>query len=251
MIAPEKDFEAYSNRCSNEMSSLQNDFMQLYDISSYEHWYYDHGIGAFHFKADNGRNLYFKYVDVGSFSTKTNTWNWSWDNQSTPGHVKSRLKKVQAFGVINNYDRLTTGLINGDEYTGWELTTVAAKLLSAIGMYRIPHEHLFIYFVFVNELTKEQYDKLKDKYVACDVHNSGRTAFVCQHLINSEYLGFNEAFDFELSIEEDDDYQAWCNECEKVRAKEGEWNDESIAFADIKVVCEECYFVIKKRNITD
>jgi hypothetical protein len=251
MNTSEKDFEAYSNRCLSEMSSLQDEFMQLYDINSYEEWYYDHDIGAFHFKADDGRNLYFKYVDVGSFSTKANTWNWSWDNQSTPRHVKRQLEKVRAYGMVSNYSQLTTGLFNGDEYTGWEMTAVAAKLLSAMGMYRIPQEHLFIYFIFIDEFTPEQYDELKDKYVACDAHSSGRTAFVCRHLIDNEYPGFNEAFESDVSIEEDDDYQAWCDECEKIRAREGEWNDESMAFADIKVVCDECYFEIKKRNQTE
>lgn len=116
-----------------------------YDINSYEHWYYDHGIGAFHFKSDDGRNLYFKYVDVGSFSTKLNTWMWSWDNKSTPKHVAKGLEKVKSYGEENNFKDLSQGLLeNGDEYTGWALTAVAAKLLNAIGAYRIPQEHLDI-----------------------------------------------------------------------------------------------------------
>jgi hypothetical protein len=230
------------------MSSLQNEFMQLYDINSYENWYYDHDIGAFHFKGDDGRNLYFKYLKVGSFSTETNTWKWSWDNKFTPRHIKKPLEKVKAFGEANHFEPLTKGLINGDEYTGWEMTAVSAKLLNALGMYRIPQEHLFIYFIFINELTQEQYDALKDKYTACDIHASGRVAFVCRHLINAGDQGFHEAFESDPLIEEEDDYQAWCNECERVRSKAGEWNDESMAFADIKVVCDECYFEIKKRN---
>lgn len=248
MSIPEKDFETYANNCLNERSSLQNEFMQLYDIDSYEQWYYDHGIGAFHFKANDGKNLYFKYVDVGSFSTKANTWNWSWDNRSTPKYVKRPLEKVRAFGEANNFERLTTGLVDGDEYTGWEMTAVTAKLLSGIGMYRIPQEHLFIYFVFTNELSQEQYDALADKYIACDEHNTGRASFVCQHLVNNDYRGFHEAFESDPLIEEEDDYQAWCDECEQVRLREGEWTDEAMAFAAIKVVCDECYFEIKKRN---
>jgi hypothetical protein len=65
-----KAFENFKDDCVEHLSSLQNEFMKLYDINSYEHWYYDHRIGAFHFKSDDGRNLYFKYIDVGSYSTK-------------------------------------------------------------------------------------------------------------------------------------------------------------------------------------
>jgi hypothetical protein len=243
------DFEDYKNECLKNISSLQDEFMNLYDINSYENWFYDHGIGAFHFKTDDGKNLYFKYTKVGSFSTKVNTWNWSWDNKSTPLRVSRSLEKVQAFGRVNNFNELTQGLFNGDEYTGWAMTAISARLLNAIGTYRVPEEHLFIYFIFTNELTQGEYDALKDKYIECDTHTSGTIAFVCQHLLNNDkHVGFHEAFESNPLIDTDEEYQAWCDECEKVRMKEGEWNDASMAFAQIKLVCDQCYFEIKKRN---
>ena len=45
------------------------------------------------------------------------------------------------------------------------MTSIASKLLNAIGAYRVPHEHLFIYFIFTNELTQEEYEALKGKYI--------------------------------------------------------------------------------------
>jgi hypothetical protein len=248
MASTEQDFEDYKNQCVADNMLLQPEFIKLYDIDSYKRWFYDHSIGAFHFKSDNGRNLYFKYIDVGSYSTKTNTWNWSWNNKTTPKHVTRALEKVKFFGIENHFEQLTNGLIDGDEYTGWEMTAISSKLLSTIGAYRVPHEHLFIYFIFTNELTQEEYDELKDKYANCDRHISDRVAFVCQHLIKNNSIGFNEAFDSDPSIEAEDDHQAWCNECEKIRLIEGEWTDKAIAVADIKVVCDQCYFEIKERN---
>ncbi|MES2278491.1 MAG: hypothetical protein V4592_20840 [Bacteroidota bacterium] len=242
-------FESYANDCLQELMPLQEEFMRIYDIDSYEEWYYDHGVGAFHFKSHDGRNLYFKYIDVGSFSTKANTWNWSWDNNSTPRHVKKGLEKVQAFGEANHFNELTQGLFEGDEYTGWAMNAVAAKLLSAIGMYRIPQEHLFIYFIFTNELTQDEYNILKEKSIACKIHDAGRIAFVCQHLVNSANIGFNEAFETDGIMEPDDEHQAWCDECEKIRLINGEWTDAAMAFAQVKAVCDRCYFEIKSRNI--
>jgi hypothetical protein len=244
----EQDFETYKNECVTDLMSLQPEFISLYDIDSYENWFYDDSVGAFHFKSDDGRNLYFKYIDVGSFSTKANTWNWSWDNKTTPKHVCRDLEKVRTFGASNNYEPLTTGLFEGDEYTGWEMTAISASLLNAIGSYRVPSEHLFIYFIFTNELTQEQYDELKHKYANCDKHISDRVAFVCQHLINNVSIGFQEAFDSDQFIEPDDDLQAWCDECEKIRLKEGKWTDDAMAIANIKVVCNQCYFEIKEKN---
>ncbi|MBB6498504.1 DUF6882 domain-containing protein [Pedobacter cryoconitis] len=247
MTPPDQNFESYRDSCLEDMTTLQNEFMKLYDINSYENWFYDHNIGAFHFKSDDGRNLYFKYVDVGSFSIKANTWNWSWNNQSTPLHISRPLKKVKEVGLANNFTELTQGLFNGDDYTGWELTAVSAKILNAIGAYRVPQDQLFIYFIFTSELTQQDYEALKEKYIKCDVHNSGRVAFICRHLNKDKYTGFHESVESDI-MTDDDDYQAWCDECEKVREQEGEWNDTSMTFAKIKLVCDQCYFEIKEKN---
>ena len=252
VVMTNQDFEDFKDKCVAQLSALQEEFMKVYDINSYEHWYYDHGIGAFHFKSDDGRNLYFKYVDVGSFSTKKNTWVWSWDNTSTPKHVAKELEKVKEYGEQNKFDELAHGLLeDGDEYTGWALTAIAAKLLNAIGAYRIPQEHLFIYFVFTNELTQEQYDGLKDKYVECELHGTSRIAFVCQHLLKGSNLGFHETIDSYPLIEPGDDYQAWCNDCENAWEREGDWTENFKAFVNLKIVCDQCYFESKRRNQTD
>ncbi len=209
-----QNLDSFSTECLKHLSAIQDEFMRLYDISSYEHWYHD--IGAFHFKSDDGRNLYFKYIDIGSYSTKRNTWMWSWENNTTPKHVARGLEKVRAFGEENNYNDLCQGLLeNGDDYTGWALTAITARLLNAIRAYRIPQQHLFIYFVFTNELTQEEYDELKDKYIQCATHRTSRVAFVCQHLNKDKYTGFHEAFESNPLIELDDDYQAWCDDAKR------------------------------------
>lgn len=250
MSTSQQDFENYVKQCHADTSSLQDDFIGLYDINSYENWFYDDGIGVFNFKSDDGRNLYFKHVKVGSYSTATNTWNWSWNNKSTTYNVKRGLEKVVTFGEANDYKQLTQGLTDGDEYTGWDCTVVSAKLLNAIGMYRIPQEHLFIYFIFTSDLNDSEYNTLKERSIECEKHESGLIAFVCQHLIKGNNLGFHEAFESNPLIEPEpeDDYQAWCDQCEIERLKEGEWNEKSMAYADIKIVCNECYFEIKERN---
>lgn len=248
-MAPiQQSFDDYTDECVAEMSLLQNEFMTLYDISSYEEWFYNHRIGAFHFKSNDERNLYFKYIAVGSFSTNDNTWKWLWGNDSTPGYVQRAFEKVKAFGHANNFKLLTQEIIDGDEYTGWNMTCLTSKLMNAIGMYRVPHEQLFIYFIFIDELTQEQYHSLKDKWINCGTHDVRRVAFICQHLNKYKYTGFHEAFESDPLIEDGDDYQGWCDECERERLKENGWNDTSMAFAKIKAICNMCYFEIKNRN---
>ncbi|WP_160143706.1 hypothetical protein [Chryseolinea soli] len=38
-------FDQFKDECLEQLSSLQDEFMKLYDITSYEHWYFDHGAG--------------------------------------------------------------------------------------------------------------------------------------------------------------------------------------------------------------
>jgi hypothetical protein len=241
-------FEEFRKECFDIVTQVQEEFMRVYNILSYEHWFYDHKKGAFHFQSKDGRNLYFKYIDIGSFSTETNTWMWSWHNNSVPKHVTKGLEKVREFGIKNNFEKLCEGLIDADEYTGWDLTNIAARLVNAIGVYRVPQDHLFSYFVFTDELTPEQYESLNYNYVTCETHGETRLAFICEHLNKNNYTGFHEAFDSNPLIEPDDDYQAWCDECEKIRLQHDGWNDYAMSFVKLKIVCDQCYFEIKRRN---
>lgn len=45
-----------------------------------------------------------------------------------------------------------------------------------------------------------------------------------------------------------DDLQAWSNDCENIRRKHNGWNEESEQYAQIKLICENCYFEIKNLN---
>lgn len=244
-------FSQYRDKCVEEISSLQDEFKKIYDLNSYEHWSFDEDFGVFHFESNDGKKLYFKYSLVGSFSAKTSTWKWSWDNEHLKISERRRVEEVKLFGEQKEFSSLTNGLVEADEYTGWDLTSISAKVLSAIGVYRFTQEHLTYYVIFTSELTNEQYDKLKEKAVTCESHGASRPAFVCQHLNKNTYTGFHEAFESNPLIETDDDYQAWCDECEKMRQREGEWNDVSEGFAKIRLICDQCFFEIKRRNQTE
>lgn len=82
--------------------------------------------------------------------------------------------------------------------------------------------------------------------VECGAHGERAATFLCKHLVESESKGFNVGYDPEHPNNLYPD--AWCNECEAVLEQEGEWNDISEKFADIKMLCSCCYLDIRKRN---
>lgn len=89
----------------------------------------------------------------------------------------------------------------------------------------------------------------QEKKVECENHGLRKPAFICQHLNKISKTGFYEPFPDPDNPASSDELQAWCDECEKIRSAEGEWNDKSESFAKIKLICDECFFDIKKFNI--
>ena len=245
------DYDSFANQCVEEVKVLQDKFQSDYNMTWFESWFYNQSTGLLTFSTGD-KELNFKYFDVGSFSEKSKTWKWSWDNEHTLDNVKERVRLVKEFGDRLKYEKLTTGCFPSDETESWEFTAIAAKLTSGIGVYRpIGDDQLKIFLVIAEFVDKETAQKIKDRYVQCSKHEYRRVAFVCNHLNQTSRVGFNEAFEtYEgMQLAEDDDFQAWCDECEKVRERTGGWNEESMAFADIKVVCEKCYFERKALNL--
>jgi hypothetical protein len=81
--------------------------------------------------------------------------------------------------------------------------------------------------------------------VHCDKHGDRRQAFVCNHLVHGTRQGF-----FTASGDATNPYpDAWCSNCQQIRlAHGGEWNAQSEALIDVRLVCGGCYDEIKQRN---
>jgi len=245
------DYNTFAKECVDNLKILQNKFQEQYGLDWYENWFYNQETGLLTFSTGE-TELNFKYFEVGSFSEKSMTWKWAWDNDHTLDKVKETSNLIKEFGQNSNYSKLTDGCFQSDEFEAWEFTAIAAKLTNGIGVYRLVNDdNLKILLVITEFVDNETAQKIKEKYVQCGVHEYRRVAFVCKHLNDTTKVGFEEAFEtFEdMELLEDDDFQAWCNECEIVRQNEGEWNDKSMEFAKIKVVCEKCYFEMKELNL--
>jgi hypothetical protein len=86
----------------------------------------------------------------------------------------------------------------------------------------------------------------RDK-IQCETHGLQQETFVCQHLVQSLQTGIYCGF---WCAEDPDNPRpdAWCNVCEELVNKVGGWNDESEAFAGIKLLCGACYDRAKAIN---
>jgi hypothetical protein len=83
------------------------------------------------------------------------------------------------------------------------------------------------------------------KEVQCETHGTGWETFVCVHLANDAVgIGFNRE-------DSSDDIQfpdAWCDDCELIRAAHGGWNEESEKLVETSLLCSGCYERARIRN---
>ena len=81
--------------------------------------------------------------------------------------------------------------------------------------------------------------------IQCGTHGECLQTFVCTHLLGeSAGLGFNR----NEPDEENPFPDAWCDNCEIIRAAHDGWDEESGKLAEISLLCSGCYERARIRN---
>ncbi len=235
-----------------ELLKIQDRFKQKYQIDSYSNWFYNQSTGFLHFYNENDtQEIYFKYIAIGTYSIKTKTWMWNWENEHSLEKSKQQLLELKKIGEENNYEKLSNGYFDSDEYDGWDFIAIALKFFGGLGGYRVQTDHLLKYMLISEVVPTLKAKAVEEKLIQCNEHGLSRSAYVCQHLNMQEKMGFEEAFSTfrGMDLDEEDSLQAWCNTCEKIRREHNGWNDKAMALTSIKLVCEVCYFNLKDFNL--
>jgi len=74
--------------------------------------------------------------------------------------------------------------------------------------------------------------------IQCAIHGESRKTFACTHLLGETAgLGFNR----DDPTDDNPFPDAWCDNCELIRASHNGWNDESQELAKISLLCSGCY----------
>lgn len=245
------DYDKINKESCAAFNAQNQEFRNKFNIDGYTNWYYHQASGIFTFSTENSE-INFRYLEIGSYSLKARTWKWSWDNEWTLKKVKADINKVKEYGIENGFAKLYEGTFESREEEGWEFLSIANHILNGQGGYRAKTEKLLSFVLFFEKVDNNKAKSEKAKFIECIDHSLKRRAFVCQHLSQNSKNGFHEAFETYKNMEfeyEEDDFQAWCNKCEKARLATNGWTDKSMEIADINLVCEECYFEIKEQSV--
>ena len=117
-----------------------------YGIGSYDDFLLDQTTGRITFTRGGTPRLSCRFQAVGSLSTTTDTWLWSWANDDLLDSVKDEIAKVREFGEQNDIGPLVTAQWPAAEPQAWAVTAISAKLLRSACAYRCPSRsgHLFV-----------------------------------------------------------------------------------------------------------
>lgn len=183
---------------------------------------------------------------IGTTSKSAGNWLWAWANKSLPPKVTSGSAIVRAFGETEKLSDLTKEYLPDDEYIGWEMTAIAARLLGSKGAYRCPGENSIVYVVYssLHFADEPANPKPELRAIICDEHVTGFSTFVCQHLAANPD---QEWFSDEVS-EKDKWPDAWCSQCNVLFEEAGEWNEENEANLDIQMLCHHYYEKKRAQN---
>jgi hypothetical protein len=91
--------------------------------------------------------LKLRIVVIGTVSNDTDTFLWSWANETIPDQAKAGMERVFEFGKENQLGLLTEPVHDGGKATGQECLGIAGRILEGDGIWIDSTKNGFIFFV--------------------------------------------------------------------------------------------------------
>jgi hypothetical protein len=148
-------WRAFVDECQRQLRRKQEDLSRLYSLWAHKRWDWNQERGEIVFSNDGLPAVIAKVAFVGSVSSKSETWLWSWANQHVLDAARARVVEVRDFGEKRDFPHLIVPKWAATEIDGWEMTAVAAHVLGADGAYRTPKE-AGLTFMTLSEVRRAQ-----------------------------------------------------------------------------------------------
>jgi hypothetical protein len=133
------------------LSEAQDRLKEVFGIGTHDRYYWDEPNMVVEFSTADEPLVTATTRVVGSVSTMSGTWLWSWANSNLASRHWQDVLEVKRFGEAKGIWQLTTAKWEADEVDGWEMTSIAAHILRSQGAYRLPYPHTY-YFVLLDNV---------------------------------------------------------------------------------------------------
>lgn len=133
-------------------TARQEELRRDFRLGRWPRWDWDQDTGRLVFSDGEGGppRVVCDIQFTGSISTESGTWLWSWANPHVDPRWSRDLRDVRLVGEVRGIPQLTEPKWEAEEVHGWEMTSIAAYVLRARGVYRTPREGGFTFMVLTS-----------------------------------------------------------------------------------------------------
>ncbi len=123
-----------------DLARKQDAMSAAYGFGHFARWHLDQDAGTLTFyEADGVTSLVAHIINIGSYSTASNTWKWAWANSSLPALSREKAARLKELESVTGFALFSdSGTVDMDESMAWEMAAFSVQHLQAVGCYRAP-----------------------------------------------------------------------------------------------------------------
>ncbi|MDQ3798594.1 MAG: hypothetical protein M3384_04020 [Acidobacteriota bacterium] len=151
-LAQEKNnYDKFLDEAAKGFGADAEKLNKQFKLAEYDRWDADQDTGKLIFSDGKGKpKVIASFQIAGSYSTYSNTWKWSWANDTIDAAMKREMNKIKEFGENNRFRELSTPQWKCAEDYAWTMTAVAGQLTKAKGAYRGQIPDGFVYLLITD-----------------------------------------------------------------------------------------------------
>jgi hypothetical protein len=154
MTVSPAEFDAFESKCGVELEDKQSELAKSFGLGTWPTWNFsgDSGLLTFHDQTGVVR-VKCRAIVVGSFSTRGESWNWAWANESYPVRVREEATVLRGLAWHTGMEIFDQAAFYCDEEMAWSVAAMSVHHLRALGCYRAPASKTWI-FLAIMEATR-------------------------------------------------------------------------------------------------
>ena len=137
----DEEFDTFLLEAVNELDAKHDILQKEYGFGTFSRWWYEQVSSKLQFfNKQDSLCLEAKVIHIGSYSPKSNTWKWSWSNESILPWSSQRAEKIKELESITGFELFgqESAFEIESESMAWELAAISVKHLGVMGCYRAP-----------------------------------------------------------------------------------------------------------------
>jgi hypothetical protein len=132
---------ALFHHATHEMRTIQDASQRRWEWNAMASWNFDDTASTLTFSDPSRASIIADVRLVGSYSTRTNTFQWAWHTFDECAPEAVEIARLRIFGAVRGLAKLNTANWKCDEEEGWEMASIAGYVLGTEAVYRAPFDH--------------------------------------------------------------------------------------------------------------